>query len=136
QAAAIFDCSHMAEFLLRGRAAIDHFDRLVCANVWDLSVGRCRYGAILNDTAGIIDDAIMLRLGPDEYYVVTNAGTRDVIGPLLCDGVDGASDLPDETAKIDVQGPQSRDVLLRLGLEAARTLKYYQGARGSWMGGD
>ncbi len=134
--AAIFDCSHMAEFLLRGRAAIEHFDRLVCANVWSLAVGRCRYGAILNDRAGIIDDTIMLRLGEDEYYVVTNAGPREQVSPLLCDGVEGASDVSDETAKIDVQGPLSRDVLLRLGLHAIVPLKYYQGTRATWMGGD
>lgn len=132
----LFDCSHMAEFRLRGRAAIERFDRYVCANVWDLAVGRCRYGAMLNEDGGILDDTIMLRLGDDEYYVVTNAGPHDAIGPILCDGVDGAEDVSDITAKIDVQGPGSRDVLRDLGLGAVDGLKYYQGRRAEWMGGE
>ena len=132
----LFDCSHMAEFVLRGRQAIDRFDELVCVNVWNLGVGRCRYGAVLNERGGILDDAIMLRLGEDEYYVVTNAGTREVVAPLLCDGVDGAGDVSDATAKIDVQGPGARDLLLGLGLDAAGSLKYYRGTRTSWFGGE
>lgn len=134
--AALFDCSHMAEFLLRGKTAINHFDRHVCANVWNLAVGRCRYGAILNESGGILDDAIMLRLGDEEFYVVTNAGTHDIVAPLLCGGVDGAEDLTDATAKIDVQGPASRELLQRLGLEAVDSLKYYQGTRTFWFGGE
>lgn len=132
----LFDCSHMAEYLLRGKTAIDHFDRHICVNVWNLAVGRCRYGAILNEKGGILDDAIMLRLGDEEYYVVTNAGPRDTIAPLLCNRVDGADDVTDATAKIDVQGPGSRELLQALGLDAADTLKYYQGMRTYWFGGE
>jgi aminomethyltransferase len=134
QHTSLFDCSHMGEFTLRGREAIAHFDRVVCANVWDLAVGRCRYGAILTPEAGILDDTIMLRLGEEDYYVVTNAGPMEKISPLLCQGVAGAEDVTLATAKIDVQGPTARDVLLKAGLDMAGQLKYYQGARTTWFG--
>ena len=131
--AGLFDCSHMGEFLLRGDAAIQAFNRLIIGDIFILKTGRCRYTAILNEDGGIIDDCVALRLAEDEVCVVTNAGPVEAVAPLIC-AAPGAENLSDYTAKIDVQGPRSRDVLLELGLDAVRPLKYWTGTRAQWLG--
>lgn len=131
--AGLFDCSHMGEFLFRGAEAIAAFDRLVFSDMVNLRVGLCRYSAILNDNAGIIDDCVGLKLADDELYLVTNAGPMDELDALL-GALPGAENLTDSTAKIDLQGPRSRDILLEMGFEPLRDLKYWNGLRMTWEG--
>lgn len=128
----LFDTCHMGEFVVRGQRAREAVDRLICNDTLNLPLGRCRYGAILNEEGGIVDDAVTMRLGEDESYVVTNAGPIDEVAALMVAA--GAEHVSDATAKIDVQGPGSREVLLKLGLEAAAPLKFYTGCRTEWRG--
>ncbi|MBX3177860.1 MAG: glycine cleavage system aminomethyltransferase GcvT [Candidatus Hydrogenedentes bacterium] len=133
--AGLFDCSHMGEFVLRGAEAIAAFDRLVFSDMVNLRVGLCRYSAILNEQGGIIDDCVGLRLAEDELYLVTNAGPLDQIHSLLS-AIPGVENVSEATAKLDVQGPLARDVMLSLGFEALRDLKYWNGLRLNWEGRD
>ncbi len=132
--AGLFDCSHMGEFLFSGMDAIRAFDRLVCGDMPNLAVGRCRYTGILNAQGGIVDDCVALRLSEDELYVATNAGPREHVSEILCAVHPLARDLSAETVKIDLQGPLSRDILLELGLEDIECLKYWTGTRTTWEG--
>jgi aminomethyltransferase len=131
--AGLFDCSHMGEFVLRGAGAIAAFDRLVFSDMISLRVGLCRYSAILNDNAGVIDDCVGLKLAEDELYLVTNAGPLDEVHALI-GGIPGVENVSDATAKLDLQGPMARDILLALGFEAVRNLKYWNGLRMTWEG--
>jgi aminomethyltransferase len=128
----LFDTCHMGEFLVRGRDRIAAFDNLWCGDASSLALGRCRYGVFLNTAGGIIDDTIVMRLAEDELYVVTNAGPLDAVSALLTSSEARAEDLSEATAKIDVQGPQSRDVLTTLGFKDAATLAYYRACRSRW----
>jgi aminomethyltransferase len=132
--AGIFDCSHMGEFMVRGKEAIAALDGLVYGDLNGLSVGRCRYTALLTEQAGILDDCVALRLSAEEMLLITNAGPVDVIGDLLRSKAPEIEDLCATTAKIDVQGPASRAILLELGLDAIGPLKFWTGLRTSWRG--
>jgi aminomethyltransferase len=132
--AGLFDCSHMGEFLIQGAEAIAAFDRLVFSDMVGLRVGLCRYSAILNAGGGIIDDCVGLKLDPETLYLVTNAGPLEQVASLLAP-ITGAVNVSDATAKIDLQGPLSREVLLEVGLDVA-DLKYWNGRRGTWQGRD
>jgi aminomethyltransferase len=142
--AALFDCSHMGEFTIRGEEAVRAFSNLVCLDPLKVPVGRGKYGAMLNSEGGIIDDVIAFRLGEFDFYVVTNAGPLDVVSGRIC-GADGrartdadgpgARDVSDETAKIDIQGPQARDILAQ-EIPECTSLKYYQARRAQWKGVD
>ena len=131
--AGLFDCSHMGEFVLKGDAAAKALDRLVFSDMLNLRVGLCRYSAILNEQAGIIDDCVALRLDEDTLYLVTNAGPLDEVNSLLA-GAPGVENVSDRTAKIDLQGPLARDVMLASGFEALRAMKYWNGAAMTWEG--
>lgn len=130
----VFDCSHMGEFRIHGEEAVRAYDGLVCSDIAGLKVGRARYGAILNETGGIIDDLITLKLDDYELFVVANAGPLEKVSALICSTCPGTTDISDDTSKIDVQGPLSCETLVNEGLAEAATLKYFQHCRAEWRG--
>lgn len=131
--AALFDCSHMGEFHIWGRDAIEAYSELVCSDPIKLPVGRCRYGAMLNDEGGIIDDVITFKMGEEDLFVVTNAGPLDHVSARICGSHPDSKDVSAVTAKIDIQGPLSRDILSKEIPEAA-PLKYFQARYAKWEG--
>lgn len=127
----VFDCSHMGEFRLKGSKAIRSLEAMVFNDMICLKVGRCRYSSILDTCGGIIDDIIAMKLSEDELFVVTNAGPYEKIARILY-RVCLATDVTPLTAKIDVQGPLSRRVLLELDLREIEPLKYFTCCRAEW----
>lgn len=135
-AVSIFDCSHMGEFRIHGRDAMAKFNAQVISDVFAIPVGRCRLGAMLTESGGTMDDVIAFRMGEDELYVVNNAGPLERISDRICAGNSGVEDVSASTAKIDVQGPKAREVVLQLGFAEAETLKYFNARWTEWQGHD
>lgn len=131
--ASLFDCSHMAEFRIRGAEAVRAYSDLVCSDPAKLRAGRSRYGALLNESGGIIDDIITMKLADDDLFVVTNAGPRERVAEILKTSGEGVVDVTDETAKIDIQGPRARDVLVP-ELPMAAELNYFEIRPAEWNG--
>ena len=71
----IFDTSHMGEFLVEGEAGKSGLDRLVTCTIDAMPIKTCRYGLLLNERAGTIDDLIVFRLSKERWFIVVNAGT-------------------------------------------------------------
>jgi aminomethyltransferase len=126
--AGIFDISHMGEFALAGTGAKDALNKVVSHDLETLGVGKCRYGFLLKESGGILDDLIIYCTGNDEYMLVVNGACRqkdfDHIQASLPESV-LLSDISDQTAKIDIQGPESLDVLNDLMGGAWNHLKYF-----------
>ena len=133
--AALFDCSHMGEFRIHGKDAIRAYAPLICSDPERLPLGRGRYGAVLNEDGGIIDDIITIRLAEEEWYVVTNAGPLEKVSRIFRGSHAGIEDVSDATAKIDIQGPLAREVLVREIPEAA-ALKYFNARPVRWKNVD
>ncbi len=131
--ASLFDCSHMAEFRVRGADAVRRYSELVCSDPIKLKANRSKYGALLNESGGIIDDIITMKLADDDLFVVTNAGPREKVAAIFARAGDGVEDVTDTTAKIDIQGPLARDVLVR-ELPMAAELKYFEIRPAEWNG--
>jgi aminomethyltransferase len=131
-AVSLFDCSHMGEFLIQGAESIRLFDRLVFCDVLGLPVGRARYGSILNERGGIVDDVVVMRVAEDELLVSTNAVTQEKVANYIAANVPGACNASKTTAKIDVQGPMSGHAMRRLGLDAIDPLQYYTCCKTRW----
>ncbi|MDP3789989.1 MAG: glycine cleavage system aminomethyltransferase GcvT [Candidatus Omnitrophota bacterium] len=128
QLASLFDICHMGEFYVKGDAVLTGLDSAFSFSVADMPVGKCRYGAMLNEKGGVIDDLIVYRLAQDEWMIVVNAGTIDKdafnIKSRLKKGV-YFENRSDSTAKLDLQGPLSRDIVTKLINPAIGKLKYY-----------
>jgi aminomethyltransferase len=69
KAAGLFDVSHMGQLRLVGPDAAAAFETLIPVDVIDLPVGKQRYGLLLNDEGGIIDDLMFFNMGNDALSV-------------------------------------------------------------------
>lgn len=110
----VFDTCHMGEFELSGPTAESDLERLLTSTVATIETGQCRYGFLLHDDGGVIDDLTCYRLGTDRFYLVVNAGTLDEDREWIQSHLSSQtafSDRSPETAKLDVQGPKSREAL-------------------------
>ncbi|MBF0253055.1 MAG: glycine cleavage system aminomethyltransferase GcvT [Candidatus Omnitrophica bacterium] len=110
----IFDICHMGEFIIKGEKAESDLEKLLTCNIASLETEKARYGFLLNNNGGIIDDMIVFKKKKDEFMIVVNAGTRDKdkawIKSHLSDETN-FTDISDNIAKLDVQGPRSADIL-------------------------
>ena len=114
-AAGLFDVSHMGQLRLEGAEAAAAFESLMPVDVMDLPVGKQRYGLLLNDVGGILDDLMFFNTGTSIFTIVNGAcKTADIahiqqkIG-TLCDVIP----MP-EMALLALQGPQAVKALSRL----------------------
>ena len=128
----IFDIFHMGEFRMKGTDSGKALDGILARAVADQKPGTCRYNFLLTEKGTVIDDLIVYRMEENEFFIVVNAGTRD--GDAACfrkrlpQSV-SFEDESDSTAKIDLQGPESADVLIALGLNKETLPLYYKWIR-------
>lgn len=123
----IFDCSHMGEFMIKGDAVSSGLDKIVTQTIVDMPLHTCRYGAMLNEKGGVIDDLIVYRKGKEDWMIVVNAANIEKNAKHFRAHLKAGTYFEDasfKTAKLDLQGPGSRDVLkvLAPGIEQ---LAYY-----------
>ncbi len=119
QAAGLFDVSHMGQLRLVGLEAAAALETLIPVDVIDLPAGKQRYGLLLNEDGGIIDDLMFFNrdyLNDGDIFVIVNGackvgdiahikakiGTRCQVIPM-----------PD-MALLALQGPQAVTALSRL----------------------
>ena len=93
--AGLFDVGHMVQskfvylchplFLciltpesFRGQTATGFLEWLTPSSLTALNPYTSTLSVLLNESGGIIDDTIITKHAPDAFYVVTNAGRRDV----------------------------------------------------------
>jgi aminomethyltransferase len=115
-AAGLFDVSHMGQLRLVGPDAAAAFESLMPVDVIDLPVGKQRYGLLLNDEGGIIDDLMFFNQGNNEIFVIVNGACK--VGDIAhiqahigqrCEVIP----MP-EMALLALQGPQAVTALARL----------------------
>ena len=63
ESASVFDICHMGEFIISGQGVKEALMKAVSHSLETLAPGRCRYGFILNEKGGVIDDCIIYNLG-------------------------------------------------------------------------
>ena len=128
QSVSVFDICHMGEFMLQADPVLSGFDRLITQNIISMPFGTCRYGFMLNDQAGILDDLIVYRLNKASWMMVVNAATISKDLEHLKDNLSlGCSleNVSDKMAKLDVQGPQSQEVIQNIFGQKLGELNYY-----------
>lgn len=112
--AALFDICHMGEFLFKGDLVGSGLEDAFTFSVVAIPVGRSKYGFLLNEQGGIIDDLIVFRTAVDQVMIVVNAATAPNDFKVIQSRLSGGefADVTAATAKLDLQGPKSREVLV------------------------
>ena len=115
-AAGLFDVSHMGQLRLVGADAAAAFETLIPVDVIDLPVGKQRYGLLLNDDGGIIDDLMFFNQGNQEIFVIVNGACK--VGDIahIQAGIGQRCQVipMPEMALLALQGPQAVTALSRL----------------------
>jgi aminomethyltransferase len=135
--ASLFDICHMGEFLLAGDLERSGLDNVVTQKLDDMPIGGCRYGFMLNDSGGVIDDLIVYKLGSESWMLVVNAATTEKDLNHLTKHLSKEStikNISEETAKLDLQGPLSEMVLEGLIGKSIAKLSYYTFSRFNILG--
>ncbi len=125
QAAGLFDVSHMGQLRLVGPDAAAAFESLMPVDVIDLPVGKQRYGLLLNDQGGILDDLMFVNRdhaqGGDLFVVVNGACKVEDLAHIQARIGHRCEIIPcPERALLALQGPQAATALERLSPGATR----------------
>jgi aminomethyltransferase len=128
QAAGLFDVSHMGEIIFEGEDALKNLNHLLTNEFDSMPDGKVRYSVMCYETGGCVDDVLVYRYNENKYLVVVNASNRqkdyEWIKAHQFGNVE-IKDVSDELAQIAIQGPRSKEIMLKLVDENALPAKYY-----------
>lgn len=142
----IFDVSHMGEFIVRGRQALDLVQFVTSNDASKLSIGEVQYSCLPNGRGGIVDDLLVYRLpegmcseGEQAFMLVVNASNME----KDWDWISGHNrfdtrliNISEQTALLAVQGPKAAESLQTLTDLDLSAMKYYTFAKGRFAGLD
>ncbi len=125
----MFDTCHMGRFRVTGPGSLEALNQLITTDLCSIKDGQCKYGFLLREDGGILDDLITYRFNAENWMIVVNAGTqsrdRDWIQAKLPAGV-VFKDVSTTLAKLDVQGPNALACVRQVcGVEVA-ALGYFR----------
>lgn len=124
----IFDVSHMGEIRVTGNEAVDFLNYALTNDVSKLKVNRAQYTTIANEQGGVIDDLLIYKLDENEFFLVPNAGNKDIDYEWLT-GIEGfdveITDESDDYAVIAIQGPNSREMVQKHTNEDISEMKMF-----------
>jgi aminomethyltransferase len=139
--ASLFDVSHMTQHVFSGPLAASFLEKVTPADVATMGILQSKLSAFLwPETGGIVDDTIITRTGEQEFYVVTNAATREKIFKYL---LEETKDIQKEEGPVEarqfwwsfepdrallaLQGPASVEILRELLPSSVDIQKLYFG---------
>ena len=114
-AAGLFDVSHMGQLRLEGSGAAAALESLMPVDVIDLPAGKQRYGLLLNDAGGIMDDLMFFNTGSSIFIIVNGACKAVDIAHIQQKIGSTCHVIPmPEMALLALQGPKAVTALSRL----------------------
>ncbi|MBP6447108.1 MAG: glycine cleavage system aminomethyltransferase GcvT [Saprospiraceae bacterium] len=142
----IFDVSHMGEFIVKGKEALDLVQKVTSNDASKLGKGEAQYSCLPNLTGGIVDDLLVYRLGEDmcnegeqAFMLVVNASNIEkdwnwISGFNQFDT--RLIDISEKTGLLAVQGPKAIATLQKLTDINLSAIKYYDFTKGKIAGID
>jgi aminomethyltransferase len=117
QAAGLFDISHMGQIRAQGKDTLSCLESILANDPSKLKDGEGHYSFITNEQGGVIDDLLVYRLSPDDFFLVVNASRHTEILQLLKKRETPHVRFfgnPGTAAGMALQGPQASAILARI----------------------
>ncbi len=130
--AGVFDISHMGEFIVKGKNAENFLNYVSINDVRKLEINQAQYSAMCYDDGGIIDDILIYHYN-DYYMLVVNAANIEKDFNWLNEHLFDEAILEnrsDEISLIALQGPKSREILLKISESDINDLPFYHFIKG------
>jgi aminomethyltransferase len=122
EAVGVFDVSHLGTVLVIGEGAAALIDASFTNALERITPGRAQYTLCCDDeTGGVVDDLIVYLRGADDVLLVPNAAnSAEVVARLQAVAPDDVEivNAHRDFAILAIQGPNSAELLERLGLPA------------------
>tara|TARA_B100000809_G_scaffold64875_1_gene61516 strand:- start:1599 stop:2675 length:1077 start_codon:yes stop_codon:yes gene_type:complete len=124
----VFDVSHMGEFFISGKGALELLQFCLSNDVSILRNGEAQYNALLNNSGGIVDDMILYKLSDEKFMLVVNASNiKKDWNYLLSKNTYGANmeNVSDQYSLLSIQGPKTLQSIQELTPHDLSTISYY-----------
>ena len=140
QAAGLFDVSHMGQLRLVGPGAAAAFEQLMPVDVIGLGVHKQRYGLLLNDEGGILDDLMFVNRDVaqgGDLFVIVNGACKHADLAHIQSRIGGLCTVEPQfdRALLALQGPQAVTALARV-LPGVEGLVFMTGMPAAWQNAD
>ncbi len=137
KALGVFDVSHMGEFMVSGKGALELIQFVTSNDASKLVDGKVQYSCLPNDKGGIVDDLLVYRLGDELYMLVVNASNIDKDWDWISRwNTFGAKleNISEQTSLLAVQGPQALKAMQKLTDMELVGMEYYTFQIGTFAG--
>lgn len=142
----VFDVSHMGEFIVKGKEALDLIQKVTSNNASRLNIGDAQYSCLPNHNGGVVDDLLVYRLPEDNcaegeraYMLVVNASNIEKDWNWISQHNTFDTrliNISDQTGLLAVQGPKAVEALQSLTDADLSSVKYYTFLKGKFAGLD
>lgn len=142
--AGIFDVSHMGEFIVKGKQALELIQHVTSNDVSKLKIGDAQYSCLPNLSGGIVDDLLVYRLPEDKcaegekaFMLVVNASNiqKDWDWISQQNTFDAKmTNISEKTGLVAVQGPKAMKILQSLTDLPLDQISYYSFRKGDLAG--
>jgi len=142
----VFDVSHMGEFIIRGKEALDLIQKVTSNDASKLEIGDAQYSCLPNHDGGIVDDLLVYRLAEDQcsegeraYMLVVNASNIEKDWNWIAEHNSFDTkmiNISDQTGLLAIQGPNATKALQSLTSVDLASMKYYTFQKGTFAGID
>ena len=137
KAVGVFDVSHMGEFLIEGKNALDLIQRSTSNDASILEVGDAQYSCLPNATGGIVDDLIVYRIKDTTYLLVVNASNIEKdwnwITSLNSKNAE-MKDLSKTYSLLAIQGPKAVEAMQSITSVNLASIPFYKFKIGDFAG--
>jgi len=129
-ASGLFDVSHMGVILAEGPDAERLLQKALVRDLAGMPLGRMKLEVMCDESGGILDDLTVYKFSGEKFWLVVNAAPLESDLEWLerqAKGLDvKLSNLRPRTSKLDIQGPNSVQVMEALGVSGLQALKFYR----------
>src|SRR3989441_794156 len=138
-AAGLFDVSHMGEFEIRGREALNLIQFATTNDARRLIDGQAKYSAMAYPPGTVVDDLLIYRHRADHFMLVVNAANirKDFEWITSHNRYDATiDDISDDVTLLALQGPKAIKILQTLTNVRLSEIEYYHFAEGKVLNVD
>ncbi len=133
----VFDVSHMGEFIIEGKEALDLVQSITTNDASKLVVGQAQYTCMPNEDGGIVDDMIIYKLSDEKFMLVVNASNMEKDWNWIKKHNTFDAKMRDDSMTMGilaVQGPKATALVQKLTSKDLSEIKFYHFAIGDVAG--
>lgn len=133
----VFDVSHMGEFFVEGKEALDLIQKITTNDASKLVDGQAQYTCMPNEKNGIVDDLIIYRFHAEKFMMVVNASNiqKDWDWINSHNNFDAKlTDASGEYSLLAIQGPKAVEAMQKISPKDLSAIKFYHFEVGEFGG--